>query len=74
MAILGKLPYPWSAFWNRHLWFDEDGKPKAREFQVLLPAEKMSIDLDEVGQDRRSTSRCFYLIRYCATVHRTVFK
>lgn len=57
MATLGKLPDPWSAFWNHHLWSDEDGKPKARELQVLLPAEKTSIDLDEVGQDRGSTSR-----------------
>ena len=33
---LGKLPEPW--------WFDEDGKPRARELQqVLLPAEKTSI-------------------------------
>ncbi|KAF8962533.1 kinase-like domain-containing protein [Flammula alnicola] len=45
VATLGKLPEPWwGAFENHYLWFDEDGKPKARELQqVLLPAEKTSI-------------------------------
>ncbi|KAF5383682.1 hypothetical protein D9615_003640 [Tricholomella constricta] len=45
VATLGKLPEPWwGTFKNRHLWFDEDGKPKAPELQqVLLPAEKTSI-------------------------------
>ncbi|KAG5649973.1 hypothetical protein H0H81_001274, partial [Sphagnurus paluster] len=45
VATLGKLPEPWwGAFENHHLWFDEDGMPKGREFQqVLLPAEKTSI-------------------------------
>jgi len=45
VATLGKFPEPWwSAFENHPLWFDEDGKPKARELQqVLLPAEKTSI-------------------------------
>lgn len=45
VATLGKLPEPWwSAFENHHLWFDEDGKPKAWELQqVLVPVEKTSI-------------------------------
>lgn len=45
MGTLGKLPEPWwSAFENHQLWFNEDGKPKARRLQqVLLPAEKTSI-------------------------------
>ncbi|KIM46980.1 hypothetical protein M413DRAFT_63939 [Hebeloma cylindrosporum] len=45
VATLGKLPEPWwTAFDNHHLWFDEHGKPKARELQqVLLPAEKTSV-------------------------------
>ncbi|RDB29753.1 Serine/threonine-protein kinase SRPK [Hypsizygus marmoreus] len=53
VATLGKLPEPWwDAFENHHLWFDEDGMPKARELQqVLLPAEKTSIKqkLESVG-------------------------
>lgn len=45
VTTLGKLPEPWwGAFENHHLWFDEDGKPKAQEFQQgLLPAKKTSI-------------------------------
>ncbi|KAF8810776.1 kinase-like protein [Phlegmacium glaucopus] len=45
VSTFGKLPEPWwGAFENRHLWFDEDGKPKATVLQqVLLPAEKTSI-------------------------------
>ncbi|KAF8957092.1 hypothetical protein BDZ97DRAFT_1763173 [Flammula alnicola] len=44
VATLGKLPEPWwGMFENHHLWFDEDGKPMARELQVLLPVEKTSI-------------------------------
>ena len=45
MATRGKLLEPWwGAFENRHLWSDEDGKPKAPELRrVLLPVEKTTV-------------------------------